>query len=245
VQSIVLSKKGMDSRAGKMYSPVDSETGEYVFLPIPDSRRRWDNKISPEVEYAQLPTRFLKFKNLKEILSIRNKLPVGPAHLDPDLVNIRPEIKTWRPAFGQEGSAQGYLRNLGIGEDVKGVIFLFYSRFKPWGRKKTNFLEGYYIFGWLEVDYTLIPDHQPHPLNYHPHFQPHHREDKNNIIYVASNKLTGTNIPGAGLFNRLSKNVRLSYYNTGNLRIMLLPSSALNGFSFLQNYQQLNEKYCW
>ena len=128
---VVLSRKGFDSKAGGMYLPMDSATGEYVFLPRPE-KEKMSNESYNGIEYEKLPSSFACFKNTKEILEYYNKLPDQNAHLDPDLVNVRPDLSNWKATFGQKDSAQGYLRNQGVGKNPKGTLFLFFSTRVSW-----------------------------------------------------------------------------------------------------------------
>lgn len=239
---IVLSRKGFDSSTGGMYSPLDSDSGEYVFLPRPEVGNMVDSGYKG-VDYESLSTRFLNFNNLKEVLSAKDKLPEYGAHLDPDLTKVIP-VKGWRPAFGQRNAAQGYLRNRGVGDNSRGTLFLFFSRFKPWEKTDSGLREGYYIYGWLEVGETLKPSEAPKALSYHPHFASKYREAKNNIVYVASSKISGTNLPGAGMFKKLSNTLRLSYHEEKDLLKWKLPHLAFKAFSRLKNYEKIGSDHC-
>ena len=240
--AVILSRKGFDSNAGRMYLPFDSKTGEYAFLHRPETKLTVDGKYKG-VDYNLLPTNFLNFNTIGEILNSKNKLPSFGAHLDPDLVKVLP-INNWKPAFGQKGSAQGYLQKRGVGEASVGSLFLFFSRFKPWKKNDVGLTEGYYIYGWLEVGETILPSKLDNALDYHPHFSKKYREKTNNIIYVASKNISGTNIPGAGMFKFLSNTLRLSYHKNKDLLKWKLPKSLFNGFSRLKSYDVINDSYC-
>lgn len=241
-KTIVLSKKRFDSSTGGMYPPLISNSGEYAFLPIPEPA----HMTGPDyegVDYASLPTDFPDFDNLKDLLTSKNKLPKHGAHLDPDLTMVH-SVENWKPAFGQRGAAQGYLRNHGVGTDSKGTLFLFFSRFKPWAKTNKGLTEGYYIYGWLEVGRTLNPSEEERELEYHPHFAAEYREATNNILYVATEHITGTSLPGAGMFRRLSKNRKLSFSEEKDLLTWKLPSCCFESFSRLKNYKKLEDSSC-
>ncbi|MBD3192311.1 MAG: hypothetical protein GF308_16850 [Candidatus Heimdallarchaeota archaeon] len=239
---IVLSRKGIDSSSGKMYSPMDGKTGEYAFIPHPEKENTVDEQYQG-VAYKDLPTDFMDFNNLEEILIVKGKQQKYGAHLDPDLTKVLP-IKNWHPSFGQRKAAQGYLRNRGVGRKSKGTLFLFFSRFKPWKKEKNSLKEGYYIYGWLEVDHTIIPKKNSGLLAYHPHSQKKYLEMTNNMIYVASDSISGTNLPGAGMVRKLYNDLRLSYYDEGDLLIFKFPKIACEMFSRLKNYKIVNEDHC-
>lgn len=240
--AVILSRKGIDSGCGAMYSPLNGETGEYAFIPRPESEKSIVDSYTG-IDYQKLPTNFMEFKNLFEIVEEKGRIPKYGAHLDPDLINVL-SIAHWKPIFGQKGPAQGYLRNRGIGMGSIGSLFLFYSRFQTWNKQNNSLTEGYYIYGWLEVGETIIPSNDMEEYSYHPHFQNYYQNDKNNILYVASENLSGTDLPGAGMFKKLSNSLRLSHNNLKNLLTFKLPNCASGSFSRLKNYRKLDNEFC-
>jgi len=242
---IILSRKGVDSRSGRIYSPLNGTTGEYAFLFI-EEKADPTNKGFP---YRKIPVKFLDYNNAYEILLYNRRENMKVAHVDPDLVNFRPEIKDWKACFGQTNGAGGHLKNLKVDKNPKGSIFLFFSRFKPWKNTENDLKEGYYIYGWLQVKEVIIPNSsniKTHPLNYHSHFSLEYIKKKkhNNMVFVATNKLENTDIPGAGMFKRLSNEVRLSYYEDSDLLTWCLPLYTMNSFTRLQNYRKIDEDNC-
>jgi len=240
--AVILSRKGIDSGCGKMYSPMNGETGGNAFIPRPESEKSIVDDYTG-IDYAQLSTKFMGFSNQYEIIEQKGKIPKTGAHLDPDLINTL-SIDNWKPIFGQKGSAQGYLNNRGVGLGSISSLFLFYSRFQPWTKKDNLLTEGYYIYGWLEVGETIIPTDEQQEYSYHPHFRKYYQNDKNNILYVAADKLSGTDLPGAGMFNKLSNDLRLSHFEHKNLLTFELPTFAFDCFSRLKNYRDVDTKHC-
>jgi len=243
--SIVLSKKGFDSSTGGMYMPMNGKTGEYAYLFRPEDKT--DSKYKG-VPYEAIPTNFYGLKNMKEVLEMKNKYKNPIAHVDPDLLNFRPNLREWKPTYGQKGAALGYLKYRGVGENSKGSIFLFFNRFKPWKNNGNTLTEGYYIYGWLQVGETVIPskisNKEWHPINYHPHFSSIYTKDNNNLVYIASDKLFNKDIPGAGMFKKLSGEVRLSINDKKELLKWCLPIEAYKSFSRLKDYSKIDDKYC-
>ncbi len=240
--TVILSRKGIDSSSGGMYSPLNGKTGEYVFIPKPESK----NQISRNykgIDYNRLKINFMNFDNIFEILETRKRIPKYGAHLDPDLIQIFP-TENWRPIFGQKGSAQGYLRNCGVGQNSIGAIFLFFSRFSPWEKYDNILTEGYYIYGWIHVGEIIKPTTKNKEYSYHPHLKDSYLKDKNNILYIASKNIIDTNLPGAGMFKKLTKDLRLSNYELRNLLTFKLPLCSYNGFTRFKNYQKLRKGFC-
>ncbi|NLS76228.1 MAG: hypothetical protein GXY76_03110, partial [Chloroflexi bacterium] len=104
---LVFSRKGFDSAAGGMPSPILPD-GRLVSLPILDSRSR--------IRYGDITSDGRSLGPLVDQLSDGRVRSHWRAHLDPDLVReslLR--SPGWRPLFGQAGAAQGHLRNHGVG----------------------------------------------------------------------------------------------------------------------------------
>ena len=89
-------------------------------LPIPD-------KQSP-IRYEDIDW---DGSNLGKVVAALTKGRIPPthfAHLDPDLnPGSIPRDPAWRPVFGQDGPAQGHLRNKGV---ASGDLFLFFGLFR-------------------------------------------------------------------------------------------------------------------
>ncbi len=180
-------------------------------LPIPDD----DSPIT----YRQIASRHPKFEHVGQIVE---HLTAGVlsrdsgAHLDPDLDSnaIQREIG-WKPIFGQVSTAQTQLQNCGVGA---GDLFLFFGWFR-----RTEIISGklrfepgapdiHVLFGWMSIGEVIKLGAQPTAgppwATYHPHF--FGRRDANNTLYAASELLTGTKMPGAGVFTRYSTHRQLT-----------------------------------
>ena len=121
--------------------------------------------------------------------------------------------------FGQTGSAQGHLRNQGVGP---GDHFLFFGIFRrveerqgAWRFARRSPAQ-HLLWGWLQVGEvhavdSLASDALPW-ARYHPHFCGD--RGANNTLYVAANelRLRGERIDaaGAGLFPRIGASVVLT-----------------------------------
>ena len=182
---LILSRKGFDSAAGKVPSPI-LEDGRLVSLPIPDreSTVRYDEIDSPAGDLGTVVPRLTRDRSRAD----------HRAHLDPDLVRAsRPRQRGWQPCFGQAGAAQSALAREGV--DV-GDLFLFFG----WFRQVEETADGFryvprspdlhVIFGWLQIGKVIDLAAEPAPAwaAEHPHCGDLQR--KNDTLYVASKHLS-------------------------------------------------------
>jgi hypothetical protein len=218
---IILSRKGVDSGAGCIASPIIN--GSLVSLPIPDS-----GKIS----YGDLKFRGISLGKLAEDLSGGRLRSNSPIHLDPDLRRgAYPRRPGWRPIFGQgEPRAESHLQNCGV---TVGDLFLFYG----WFREVEQGEDGRYkyrkgapdlhvIYGWLQVGAILsCDDRQLSNLpwaRYHPHF---YRRDGTAYISRRTLRLGYelAGIGGGGCFTRYQKSLCLTAPDSEHRRVWRLP----------------------
>lgn len=205
---LILSRKGFDSAAGGVASPILPD-GRLCPLPIPDDRSpyRYEDLTVAGVPMAQL------------IADLRPKRlpPITRAHLDPDLDAAsmgRPA--GWRPMFGQAGAAQSHLLNQGV--DV-GDIFLFYGWFREVEQVNGRFSykadspDRHVIYGWLQVGQrwpVVLPSGQnkdvPDWVKSQVHFKRQGMEQGNDMVYVSAERLAlpgaRTSLAGGGLLKR-------------------------------------------
>lgn len=166
---LILSRKGFDSSAGGVPSPIMPD-GRVVPLPIPD-------KGSP-ISYSEINFDSASIAALVHDLTKGRIPPHYGAHLDPDLARESlPRLPGWRPLFGQTGTAQGHLRNNGVGI---GDIFLFFGLFRRVKEIRGNYTwdigarPRHLIWGWMQIGGILEPRVSP-PKDcewamYHPHY---------------------------------------------------------------------------
>lgn len=104
---VILSRKGFDSSAGGVPSPIFPDC-RMVSLPIPDRHSA--------VTYGDISYDSSSLGNLVADLTSGRVPSHYGAHIDPDLVqDSLPRLPNWRPIFGQTGQAQSHLRNNDIG----------------------------------------------------------------------------------------------------------------------------------
>lgn len=222
---LILSRKGFDSASGGCPNPLLPD-GSMIALPIPDMH-------SP-VQYADVTWRGRNLGDVVEALTKSKQRRHYRAHLDPDLRrDAVPRERGWRPLFGQMGASQGHLQRQGAG---LGDLFLFFGLFRPvndelrWRGKPLHV-----IWGWLQVGEIARVDDIRGSTRWrwaarHPHlaFGP----DKSNTIYVASTRLRlrglrGPALPGAGTFNMIAGERRLTAADAANPSDWKLPLDFL------------------
>lgn len=199
---LIFSRKGFDSSAGGVPSPLVDERP--ISLPIP-------TRMPTPTRYADLPT------EVAELVTdlTRGRVAADRAcHLDPDLVaGSLARHPGWRGALGQVSAAQSHLLNSGVGQ---GDVFLFWGLYRPAVRTQSgswNFagVAEHRLFGWLQIDEILTIGDDPLPalarypwLRSHPHLAT--GWPVNNTVYVAREKLLlpgrVAELPGFGVLNR-------------------------------------------
>ena len=210
---VVLSRKGFDSSNGGIVSPI-FEDGTMISFPIPSD----DSDQFSDLHY--------KGVSYLDILSDLHYKGGKYCHVDPDLDQARriTTVNEWTPAFGQIDSSATYLKNIGIKE---GDLFLFFGNFHH--VEKTN---GHYryirksgdfykdrdlqvVWGYLQVGRIIDDPSEQKQLWWHPHSNKSRRNNKTNVIFEASEKLSfDENKPGAGLLSFDVKRVLTLENNT-------------------------------
>ena len=200
---LIFSRKGFDSTAGGVPSPVVS--GRPVSLPIP-------TRMPTPTRYCDVATGIHPL--VEELTKGRIRSDYN-CHLDPDLdEESLPRRAGWRGALGQLGAAQSHLAKNSVGP---GDLFLFWGLFRTAAidpaTKRWHFKgpREHRIFGWMQIDEVLRvgPDPQQvlrkYPwLEKHPHAEPGWA--KSNTIYIAREQLRlpsrALNQKGFGLFEK-------------------------------------------
>ncbi|MEB3313365.1 MAG: hypothetical protein VKL98_04400 [Cyanobacteriota bacterium] len=221
---LILSRKGFDSCAGGVPSPIFPDGG-ILSLPIPDP--------SSPITYGDISYPEGSLGTLVFELTGGRLAPHYGAHLDPDLVaDSLPRLPGWRGIFGQTGPAQGHLRNQRVGP---GDLFLFFGLFHPVEKRQGAYgrvRDGrpyHLIWGWLQVA-EVVPLGAPPPEGYdwaayHPHC--HRGRDPNNVLYIAQHHLSFDGLteplPGSGTFSHVSRERQLTASHTDQVSTWALP----------------------
>jgi len=207
---VILSRKGTDSSAGGIASPIFPD-GRLLSLPIPQA--------DGPVRYSQLQLDNLPLSRL--IKQLGGKQWRSGCHLDPDIDRrIVPPNSQWLAAFGQSGSAQRHLEQEGVGE---GDLFLFFGWFREVEKIKGRWQyragapDLHHLYGWLQVGEILKPAQQPELLQRFPQLANHPHMQKDypfNTLYLPSERLClpglALDLPGAGCFTHRRPVLQLS-----------------------------------
>jgi hypothetical protein len=177
---VILSRKGMDSEAGKTPSPILPD-GTLLSFPIPDSKSK--------KSYAEL---FYNGKSLQDIIQELSPrfdfISQKTCHLDPDLYNgLDGRAENWQPAFGQCDASATHLDTMGVGV---GDIFLFYGMYRQTEYRADGTLRyvrsapiRHIIYGYMKVGEILRdPAEIKARCPNHPHAV--HIERANNRLYL-------------------------------------------------------------
>ena len=206
---IVFSRKGFDSSAGGVASPIFS-TGEFYSIPIPE-------KLGP-TQYQQISAGEHNLGVVASDLSKGRTRGTDRAHVDPDLRYDSLSRKPgWRPLFGQASSSESHLRKNGVGA---GDIFLFFGWFRQVTKARGRYAyvktapDNHVIFGWLQIQERIESKKfstLPVWTAGHPHL------DQNyplNTVYMSTEKLELPHVPttvaGAGTFRRYRESLCLT-----------------------------------
>ncbi|MES3675620.1 hypothetical protein QC589_06670 [Halomonas elongata] len=222
---LILSRKGFDSSAGGVPSPILPD-GRLVVLPIPDARST--------IPYSAISHAGEPLGPLVSDLTRGRIAADARAHLDPDLTKESlPRQPGWRPVFGQMGQALGHLRNQGVGP---GDLFLFFGLFRRvervaerW-RWVSDAAPCHVLWGWMQVSEVLsLGEELPSAYSwagYHPHCQ--RIGETGNALYIARRRLQLAegkgDLPGAGIFSHYAAQRRLTAANAARVSDWELPA---------------------
>jgi len=203
---LILSRKGFDSGAGGVASPIMPD-GAMFSLPIPDE--------SSAIRYKDI---FPHGPLVRQLTKGKVNELCG-AHLDPDLfVGTIPRQPGWKPIFGQCGMGQRVLERADVGP---GDIFLYFGWFRRVERRSGVYMyvpdapDLHVIWGWMQIGTVLKvnSDNIPGWARYHPHISRSERRESD-TVYLASDTLMigGADVgaPGAGVFGHYEDHLCLT-----------------------------------
>ena len=164
---VVLSRKGMDSRAGGIPSPILPD-GTLLSLPIPNEKSG--------VPYGDLVYKGRTYQQIIQQIHPTFDFQKHPfCHLDPDIYGVLKNTHAgWKPAFGQYEIPAKHLDGQGV--DV-GDVFLFYGMFRQTEKLPDGTLHfvksapiQHIIYGYMVVSEILKDQDKIKELYpWHPH----------------------------------------------------------------------------
>ena len=190
MKRIILSRKGFDSSAGGVASPIFNN-GTIFSIPIPQ-------KTPSPTKYKDLSFNGVTGIELLKESSVKSVSSDSYCHFDP-LLTEKIGI------FGQASSSQTELKKQKV---ASGDLFLFFGWFKQFSKKGRNL---HHLFGWLQIDEVIEgSDNIKNYLNnvgiVHPHGFGDVSRYSNNTIYIGKRNLTSRNRKlenrGHGLFKK-------------------------------------------
>ena len=203
MKRIILSRKGFDSSAGGVASPI-FENGKIFSIPIPQK------SLSPH-KYKDLYFNGISGKDALLESKAKSVDIESYCHFDPFLTE-------GTGIFGQISRSQTELKQnlVGIGD-----LFLFFGWFKQYSKKGKDL---HHLFGWLQIDKIIegsnnIKKYLKKAEIIHPHgFVESVVKNKINAIYVGKKNLNYSNnvlsSKGFGLFNETHQELILTEKNS-------------------------------
>lgn len=205
---VVLSRKGFDTENGGIPSII-LPNKELLSFPIPSDS---DSIKFTDLNHPIYGNYFEIINNLKPNQLKKNQT----CHLDPDIYQyIRKRENNWQPIFGPYFRAYSHLKEHNIKEND---IFLFFGSFKESelnnstlvykkGAQEKHIIFGYFQIGKIVKENRFVQDW----MVYHPHVPPNRNIDENNVVFIATNKLSFNNqLPGASALHYLTKEIVLT-----------------------------------
>lgn len=169
---VIFSRKGFDSSAGGVPSPLVN--GRPVSIPIPTS----DRSVTT---YGHI--------GLGDVVSTITK----NRYSESSLCHYDPMFQGEKCAFGQTSAAQSHLANNNVGV---GDVFLFFGLFSELDGRDPH----HRIFGFLTVESVLNVGANPQLQDQPPGFEIRHPHtigvwNRNNTIYLGSGQTASTSDP--------------------------------------------------
>jgi hypothetical protein len=122
----LLIRIGVDKKAGKCNAPVNPKTGEFVYVPIPDSKKKQYTR-GDRHQYSEVGTSLDRFATQQGLvppeIALPEKLQQRNMHLDPDFDQL---------TYGDNGKEHG----LRLWELRPGDLVVFYAGLRSIARPK-------------------------------------------------------------------------------------------------------------
>ncbi len=158
---LILSRKGFDSGAGGVASPIFPDGSMYsIPIQVPGGRatyasiRKGDRTLGTDMG------------SVVEALT-RGRIGADEScHFDPDLSESSLDrAPGWRPSLGQVNAAQGHLATQAVGPGDTFVFFGWFRRVEPGPEGGWRYVSGapdlHVVFGWMRIGEVIdVPEDQ-------------------------------------------------------------------------------------
>lgn len=114
----VLVRVGADASYGRWNGPVDHESGEFVYIPIPESRDEFVDGCRRDYSEVSATLRRFAARHPEAPAELPPHLPGTPMHLDPDFEHL---------TYGDVGNRRGSF----IAGMTRGDAIVFYAGLRP------------------------------------------------------------------------------------------------------------------
>ena len=189
----LLVRVGIDQTFGRYNAPINPDTYDYMYMPIPQSDD--DFKLGMRTAYDNLIPYFHSWCQKNEVsIEFPQHIKSMGTHLDPDF-----DFST----YGDQSSGRG----LRVGDLSNGDFLVFFASFNPITKCDYNLI--YALFGFMRVDRVLrVSDIPEQELHMNAHTRVNHANKEHWVVF-ANPSLSG----------RFSKAIPIGEYRNGAYRV--------------------------
>lgn len=132
----LLMRVGIDKTFGQYNAPINPETNDYLYMPIPEDRHKFKNGM--QTSYEDIAPHFKRW-------SVANHFDADfPSHLHQRNCHLDPDFSCL--TYGDQGTGRGNR----VKQLVKGDFLAFFASFRP--IRPCNHTLIYALFGIMVVD---------------------------------------------------------------------------------------------
>jgi hypothetical protein len=211
---------GIDSEYGKWNAPCNPNSGDFVYVPIPENNRV---KVQYEKPYSlvnQYLGKFSKNNYLEKEIRLPSHLQSKFMHLDPDFKYL---------TYGDDDKGRGRR----LSELNPGDFVVFYASFNPIVEYSDNLVYG--LIGYYEVEEVL------NAYEVKEDEFDHNAHTRKEMIYEHDLVLRGK----AGSSGRFSKLIPVGEYRERAYRVKKDILDEWGGIGIKNGFIQKNNPYPW
>jgi hypothetical protein len=170
----LLVRVGIDTSCGFWNCPIDTKSGSFVYVPIPEQK---DTPCRNDLERP-----YFADKTLKEALSQFNLYL--PQHLESENMHLDPDFEFL--TYGDQG--QRAARILKSWKEDKTFFLVFYAGLKPICADEKRLY--YAIIGFYQVQ-TIIPAKEVNPIDWHKNAHTRREPGNSDIVVIGKKEESG------------------------------------------------------